>query len=375
MKIAQISPLYESVPPATYGGTERVVAYLTDALVEAGHDVTLFASADSTTKANLVACCPRALRTDPLCIDPVARHILQIQEVVERAHEFDVVHFHVDYLHFPMTGKHTFPHVTTLHGRLDIADLQPLYNKFCRQPVVSISYAQRLPLPQAYWVGNVYHGLPMQLYKQGKGDGGYLAFIGRISPEKGLDRAIEIAIRAGKTLRIAAKIDRADQLYFETHIKHLLDHPLIDFIGEVDEAGKAQLLEGAECLLFPIDWPEPFGIVMIEAMACGTPVLAFDRGSVAEVIKDGVTGHIVKSTNEALEKLALTIQLSRSAVRAHFEQRFSAERMAQNYLKIYLKQINPGGMLALRTDLPDTDSGRVGGPLRTEDQGLSQGIL
>src|SRR5688572_10463260 len=350
MKIAQISPLYEAVPPATYGGTERIVAYLTDALVEAGHDVTLFASADSVTKGKLVSCCPRALRTDPACIDPVARHILQIQEVVERAHEFDIVHFHVDYLHFPMTSNQSFPHLTTLHGRLDIADLQPLYDKFRRQPVVSISYAQRLPLPQAYWVGNVYHGLPTQLYKQGKGNGGYLAFVGRISPEKGLDRAIEIAIRAGKPLKIAAKVDRADQLYFDTQIKHLLNNPLIEFIGEVGEVGKTALLEGAECLLFPIDWPEPFGIVMIEAMACGTPVLAFNRGSVSEVITDGVTGYIVKSTTEALEKLALIARLPRDAVRAHFEKRFSAGRMAQDYLRVYLKQINPASMIALQPD-------------------------
>ncbi len=375
MKIAQISPLYESVPPATYGGTERVVAYLTDALVEAGHDVTLFASADSITKANLVSCCPRALRNDPDCIDPVARHILQIQEAVERAHEFDIVHFHVDYLHFPMTANQSFPHLTTLHGRLDIADLQPLYDKFRRQPVASISYAQRLPLPQAYWVGNVYHGLPTQLYKQGKGDGGYLAFIGRISPEKGLDRAIEIAIRAGKPLKIAAKIDRADQVYFDTHIKHLLHNPLIEFIGEVGEVGKAALLEGAECLLFPIDWPEPFGIVMLEAMACGTPVLAFDRGSVPEVITNGVTGYIVKSTTEALEKLPLITQLSRSGVRAHFERRFSAGRMAQDYMRVYLKQINPGGIIALQSDAAFSGSGRMGTQFRTEDQTLSQGIL
>lgn len=369
MKIAQISPLYESVPPATYGGTERVVAYLTDALVEAGHDVTLFASADSITKANLVSCCPQALRTDPGCIDPIARHILQIQEVIERAPEFDVVHFHVDYLHFPMTHKHSFPHLTTLHGRLDIADLQPLYDKFRRQPVVSISYAQRLPLPQAYWVGNTYHGLPAQLYRQGKGDGGYLAFIGRISPEKGLDRAIEIATRAGKPLKIAAKVDRADQAYFDAHIKHLLSNPLIEFIGEVGETGKSELLEGAECLLFPIDWPEPFGMVMIEAMACGTPVLAFDRGSVPEVLTDGVSGYIVKSTEEALAKLERTTQLPRCVVRAEFDRRFSASRMAQDYLRLYLKQINPGGMLAYR------ESPRVGSQFHADGNVLSQGIL
>jgi glycosyltransferase involved in cell wall biosynthesis len=375
MKIAQISPLYESVPPATYGGTERIVAYLTDALVEAGHDVTLFASADSVTKANLVSCCPRALRTDPDCVDPVARHILQIQEAVERAHEFDIVHFHVDYLHFPMTSRQAFPHITTLHGRLDIADLQPLYNKFRRQPVVSISYAQRLPLPQAYWVGNVYHGLPTHLYKQGKGDGGYLLFVGRISPEKGLDRAIEIAIRAGKPLKIAAKIDRADQRYFDTHIKHLLNNPLIEYIGEVGDVDKATLLEGAECLLFPIDWPEPFGIVMIESMACGTPVLAFNRGSVSEVITDGVTGYIVKSTTEALEKLPLIAQLPREAVRANFERRFSAGRMAQDYLRVYLKQINPGSMLTAQNDMPYSDSGRMDSQFRVEDQAVSRGVL
>ncbi|MES2625701.1 MAG: glycosyltransferase family 4 protein [Pseudomonadota bacterium] len=375
MKIAQIAPLYESVPPATYGGTERVVAYLTDALVDAGHDVTLFASADSLTKAKLVPCCPRSLRTDPACIDPVARHVLQIQEVVERAAEFDIVHFHIDYMHFPLTGKQAFPYVTTLHGRLDIADLQPLYNKFNKQPVVSISYSQRLPLPQAYWVGNVYHGLPMNLYKQGKGDGGYLAFIGRISPEKGVDRAIEIAIKAGKKLRIAAKVDRADERYFESDIKHLLAHPLIEFIGEVDEVNKSALLEGAECLLFPIDWPEPFGMVMIEAMACGTPVLAFGRGSVPEVITDGVSGFIVESVEEALAKLPSVIRMSRQQVRAHFETRFSAGRMAQDYLKVYLKQINASRTISVQLGQSRQNPAKESSQGYREDQPVSRSII
>jgi glycosyltransferase involved in cell wall biosynthesis len=348
MKIAQISPLHESVPPATYGGTERVVAYLTDALVAAGHEVTLFASADSVTQARLVPCCPRALRNDPSCIDPLARHILQIQKVVERAAEFDVIHFHVDYLHFPVSNTHSVPHVTTLHGRLDIADLQPLYNTFRRQPVVSISYAQRLPLPQANWVDNVYHGLPVHHYREGQGDGGYLAFIGRISPEKGVDRAIDIAIRAGKRLKIAAKVDKVDRQYFNSHIRHLLHNPLIEFVGEVGEIGKAALLEGAECLLFPIDWPEPFGMVMIEAMACGTPVLAFNRGSVPEVVTDGVTGYTACSVAEAVEKLAMIGTLSRSKVRAHFELCFNAERMAQDYIAIYQRLIDAGASSCLR---------------------------
>lgn len=339
MKIAQISPLFESVPPKGYGGTERVVAYLTDALVAMGHEVTLFASGDSVTSARLISCCQRALRTDANCVDSLALHIVQLQEVFDRIQEFDIVHFHTDYLHFPFSHYKTFPHLTTLHGRLNIGELQPLYNKFPQQPVVSISYSQRFPLPQARWAANVYHGLPLDLYPRGSGNGGFAAFVGRISPEKRVDRAIAIATGAGKRLKIAAKVDKADQEYFEAEVKHLLENPLVEFLGEVGEAEKQELMGKAECLLFPIDWPEPFGMVMIEAMACGTPVIAFENGSVPEIIDDGVTGYIVNSIPEAIEKLKTVHSLPRTLIRQVFETRFSAERMAADYLKAYQAQI------------------------------------
>ena len=339
MKIAQVAPLFESVPPKGYGGTERVVAYLTDALIELGHEVTLFASGDSLTKAKLIPCCEKALRADSSCIDSIALHIVQLQEVFERVQDFDIVHFHTDYLHFPFTHYKIFPHITTLHGKLSIAELQPLYNKFSSQPVISISYSQRFPLPQAQWAGNIYHGLPLDIYSEGDGQGGYAAFIGRISPEKRVDRAIAIAMAAGKKLKIAAKVDQNDKVYFEREIKHLLDNPLVEFLGEIGEDEKEQLLRNAECLLFPIDWPEPFGMVMIEAMACGTPVIAFENGSVPEIIDDGVTGYIVNSILEGIEKLKAVSYLSRKHIRRVFELRFSASRMAEDYLAAYEEQI------------------------------------
>lgn len=345
MKIAQVSPLYESTPPRTYGGTERVVAYMCDALTDLGHDVTLFATRDSGTKAKLIPCCEHALRPDPHCTDPMALHILQLQEVVERADEFDIIHFHTDYLHFPLTEMLNIPCVTTLHGRLNMPELQLLYNKFSRQPVISISYAQRFPLSQANWVANVYHGLPKDLYEKGDGDGKYLAFIGRISPEKRVDRAIEIAIKTGKKLLIAAKIDKSDLDYFNKEIKPLLDHPLIEYIGEIGEEEKKAFLGKAECLLFPIDWPEPFGMVMIEAMACGTPVIAFEKGSVPEIIDVGVTGYIVNSIPEAVAKVKEVSRLSRFVIRYTFEMKYSAERMARDYLKLYHKQVSRSGKL------------------------------
>ena len=340
MKIAQVSPLYESVPPKMYGGTERVVAYVTDALVAQGHEVTLFASGDSETSATLVPVCENALRLDPSCIDHMAYHILQIKMVKERAHEFDLIHFHTDYLHFPFSESLTTPCVTTLHGRLNLSELTMIYDTFDEQPVVSISYHQRTPLPQARWVGNVYHGLPKSTLKFGKGDGGYVAFLGRISPEKRVDRAIKIAIANNKKIKIAAKVDKVDQEYFEKEIKHLIDHPLVEFIGEINEKQKSDFLGQAECLLFPIDWPEPFGLAMIEAMACGTPVIAFRNGSVPEVMKDGVSGYIVSDVPEAINALKLIPQLSREAVRREFETNFSAERMAKDYVKIYKKLIS-----------------------------------
>jgi glycosyltransferase involved in cell wall biosynthesis len=339
MRIAQVSPLYESVPPRLYGGTERVVSYLTEALIEAGHEVTLFASGDSSTRAKLISACPRALRLDPECKDPIGYHLILLDQVFSRLDDFDVVHFHTDYLHFPLAVRHNFTHVTTLHGRLDLHFLPAIYQRFPGIPVISISYAQRKPLPYACWRGNVYHGLPLELYSPVETRGSYLAFLGRISPEKRADLAIEIALRAGIPIKIAAKIDKQDQDYFKATIEPLLRHPLVEFIGEVDEQGKQQLLGGALALLFPIDWPEPFGISMIESMACGTPVIAFPRGSVPEVVDDGITGLIVPDVQSAVRALDRVASLSRSACRRRFEQRFSAGRMARDYIAIYTQLV------------------------------------
>ncbi|MDW7693657.1 glycosyltransferase family 4 protein [Flammeovirgaceae bacterium SG7u.111] len=336
MKIAQIAPLYESVPPKMYGGTERVVSYLTEELVAQGHEVTLFASKDSNTSAKLVSHVPEALRLNPEVKAPLAHHIIQMQEVIEKAEEFDILHFHTDYLHFPFSAQCQMPTVTTLHGRLDIPDLAYVYRKFSQQPLVSISNAQRKLLPaKANWTRTVYHGLPLDLYKKGNGDGEYAAFIGRISPEKRPDRAIAIAIRAGIKLKIAAKVDKADQVYFEEKIKPLLEHPSVEFIGEIGEDKKGAFLGNAKALLFPIDWPEPFGMVMIEAMACGTPVIAFKHGSVPEVIDKGESGFIVKSADEAVTALENIDLIDRNTVRETFERRFSASVMASNYLVLF----------------------------------------
>jgi glycosyltransferase involved in cell wall biosynthesis len=334
LKIAQIAPLYESVPPQLYGGTERVVAYLTDELINLGHDVTLFASGDSKTRAKLVAVTPGALRLNN-CTDQMAGHILQLQEVMDRAHQFDLLHFHTDYLHFPVTRLSKVKTLTTLHGRLDIPELKPLYRKFRDMPVISISQAQRNPLYMANWVGAVYHGLPTDLYHQGPGDGDYVAFIGRFSPEKRVDRAIEMARMANMKIKIAAKIDKADERYFEAEIRHLLDQPHVEYLGEVGEAEKNELLGHARALLFPIEWPEPFGMVMIEAMACGTPVIAFKHGSVPEIIEHGKTGFIVNSIEKATEALKAIHLISRDDCREAFEKRFSATVMAQNYIRLY----------------------------------------
>ena len=335
LHIAQVAPLYESVPPRLYGGTERIVAYLTDALIAKGHRVTLFASGDSRTRATLVSHLEEAIRLNPAVKDPMAHHIIQMADVMAHAHEFDIIHFHTDYLHFPLSELLHKPHVTTLHGRLDLPDLPYVYRRFPHQPVISISYAQRKPLPFAHWVGNVYHGLPRDLYRLGKGDGGYVAFIGRISPEKRADLAIEIAAQAGYPIYIAAKIDKADEAYFETSIKHLFDLPHVHYIGEIGDAEKNEFLGKAKALLFPIDWPEPFGIVMIEAMACGTPVIAFNRGSVPEVIDHGVTGYIVHHVQEAVDALRNVDALDRRQIRQVFETRFTSDVMAENYLQIY----------------------------------------
>ncbi len=334
MKIAQVSPLYESVPPKCYGGTERVVSYLTEELVRRGHDVTLFASGDSRTDARLVACAPEALRLAG-CREPLAMHLCMLEEVARRMSDFDVVHFHVDYLHFPLSRRSDVPQLTTLHGRLDIPELQPLFREYRDMPLVSISDAQRHPLPFANWIGTVHHGLPLDLYRFQPQTGSYLAFLGRISPEKRPDRAIIIARRAGIPLKIAAKVDRADQDYFEQIIRPLLDHPLVEFVGEINDREKEEFLGGALALLFPIDWPEPFGLVMIEAMACGTPVIAFRNGSVPEVMIDGVTGYIVDDLETAIRRVAEVESLDRAGCRRIFEQRFSTPAMADAYLQLY----------------------------------------
>ena len=335
MRIAQVAPLYESVPPHLYGGTERVVSYLTEELVEQGHDVTLFASADSVTRAELIPMCPRALRLDSECQDPLAHHIAMLEQVFRRARDFDIVHFHVDYLHFPFSARAEIRSLTTLHGRLNIPDLIPLYRLFPCAPLVSISDSQRQPLQGVNWVGTVHHGLPDDLLRLEESPADYVAFLGRVSPEKGLDRAIEIAIRSGVRLRIAAKVDRVDRDYYETTIRPLLDHPLIEFIGEIGEHQKQDFLGHAQALLFPIDWDEPFGLAMIEAMACGTPVVAFRRGSVSEVIDQGITGVIADGLDAAVAAVDTVRKMSRRRCREQFERRFTSARMAREYVEIY----------------------------------------
>jgi glycosyltransferase involved in cell wall biosynthesis len=346
VRIAQVAPLFESVPPKRYGGTERIVSYLTEELVRRGHDVTLFASGDSATSAELVSCCDEALRLNARVQDPLPYQIMQLEKVRRRAAEFDVLHFHTDLVHFPYLRDFAGRAVTTLHGRLDLPDLEPFYRGFGDASLVSISKAQRLPLAGVTWAGNVPHGLPRNLLPfQPISGGDYLAFLGRISPEKRPDRAIEIAKRAGLKLKMAAKIDRADQIYWEQSIRPMIEsNPEVEFVGEIDERQKAAFLGNARALLFPIDWPEPFGLVMIEAMACGTPVIAFRCGSVPEVIEDGVSGFIVEDTQQAVEAVPHLGELNRLLVRRAFEQRFTVDAMARAYLKVY-------------RDLPGTHTG------------------
>ena len=338
MKIAQVAPLIESVPPKFYGGTERVVAYLTDALVELGHEVTLFASGDSGTKAKLAPMWPRALRLDPTVHDYFAPVFIELETVARRAHEFDVIHSHLDYFAYPSLGLLGKPAVTTLHGRLDLPELGPLYKVFNQTPVVSISDSQRAPLPHANYAATIHHGLPQQSLRKGPG-GEYLAFLGRISPEKAPDAAIRIAARAKMPLKIAAKVDRVDQEYFKTTIEPLLTGANVEFIGEIAEHQKNEFLGNAAALVFPIAWREPFGLVMIEAMACGTPVVAFNNGSVPEVLEDGVTGYVVNSEDEAVAALRDIRGLDRDRIRAEFDDRFTAQHMARNYLKLYSRLI------------------------------------
>ncbi len=336
MKIAQIAPLIESVPPVLYGGTERVVSYLTEELVRQGHDVTLFASGDSLTSAELVSCASSALRLAPNVVDPIPYYMLMLDKVRERADEFDILHFHIDQFHFPLFRPIAERTLTTLHGRQDLHDLQALYRGFAEMPLVSISNAQRRPIPKARIVATVYHGIPADLHVPNYNPrGGYLAFLGRICPEKRLDHAIAIARAAGIPLKIAAKVDKVDEQYFRETVVPLLSGPGIEYIGEIDEKTKTPFLRDALALIFPIDWPEPFGLAMIEAMACGTPVLAFRRGSVPEIIDEGVTGCIVKTRSDAIRRLPDVLSLDRRGVRRRFEERFSATRMALDYVDVY----------------------------------------
>jgi glycosyltransferase involved in cell wall biosynthesis len=338
VRIAQISPLYESVPPKLYGGTERVVHFLTEALVDLGHDVTLFASGDSTTRAELIAGAPEALRLSR-CADPIAPHYAMMEEVFARADDFDVLHFHTDYFGYSLARRHTVPYVTTMHGRLDTPELEPIFRTFGEAPLISISDSQRRPHPRANWQGTVYHGLPSDLYRPVDRHGGYLGFVGRISPEKRVDRAVEIARRLGMPLKVAAKLDFKDLEYFQREIEPLFADPLIEYVGEIGEADKNAFMGGAAALLFPIDWPEPFGLVMIEAMACGTPVVAFRCGSVPEVMRDGVSGFVADSIDKAVAATARAVELPRAGVRAYFEERFTAPRMAEDYVEIYEEMI------------------------------------
>jgi glycosyltransferase involved in cell wall biosynthesis len=337
VRIAQVAPLFESVPPKYYGGTERVVSYLTEELVRQGHDVTLYASGDSVTKAKLIAPCRRALRLDKSCVDQLAHHILMLEQVGRDAATFDVLHYHCDYLHFPLSRRLGMPHITTLHGRLDLPDLPSLYREFRDVPVVSISNAQREPLAWANWQATIYHGLPEDLYRFRERPGGYFAFLGRISPEKRVDRAIKIARRIGIPLKIAAKVDAVDRDYFAETIEPMLDGPFTEYIGEIGDGEKDEFLGNAYALLFPIDWPEPFGLVMIEALACGTPVIAYKRGSVPEVLDTGVTGFVVTGLDDAVKAAEQVGAIDRRACRRAFEQRFTVRRMAEDYVTVYAR--------------------------------------
>jgi glycosyltransferase involved in cell wall biosynthesis len=339
MRIAQVAPLFESVPPQGYGGTERVVSYLTEELVRTGHQVTLFASADSVTAARLISPVARSIRPAPGDQSWMAYHAIQMDALRCRAHEFDIIHFHTDYLHFPLAQQLGVPHLTTLHGRLDLPEHAPLFRHFATMPLVSISNAQRLPQPEANWIGTVYHGLPADLYPCSTQPDDYFLFLGRLSPEKRVERAIEIAERCGTPLIIGAKADPADARYFDEVVKPLLDKPCVNFLGEIGERKKRELLAQAKALLFPIDWPEPFGLVMIEAFSCGTPVIAYRHGSVPEVVEEGVNGFIVDDLEQAVEAACRVDAIDRLGCRAAFERRFTAARMAQEYLRLYRHRI------------------------------------
>jgi glycosyltransferase involved in cell wall biosynthesis len=335
MRIAQVAPLAESVPPKLYGGTERVVAWLVEELVELGHEVTLFASGDSVTRANLVSVCPRALRLGRPRSDPIAAQAALLEAVAQHAADFDVIHTHIDWLHLPLLSRLGIPFITTPHGRLDLPGLPEVICRFPGAPFVSISDNQRAPLGGANWLGTVYHGLPVNSFRPSYQRGSYLAFLGRLTSEKGPEVAIRIAQAAGIPLHIAAKVPRAERGYFKNKLEPQIDGDQVKLIGEVDDESKEKFLAGAAALLFPIDWPEPFGLVMIEAMACGTPVIAFRSGSVPEVVDDGLTGFVVDGEAEAVQAIGRLNELDRRNVRAHFEQRFTAKRMAIEYLRHY----------------------------------------
>lgn len=343
MRIAEVAPLIESVPPEGYGGTEAVVSYLTEELVRQGHDVTLFASGDSQTTAELIPCSPRALRLDDDVIDPLAHQVVELEAVAAQAHRFDVIHWHLDYFHFPLSRRLGVPQATTLHGRLDIPDLQEVYGEFRDMPVVSISNDQRSPLPQANWVATIHHGLPPDALAPRYEPGEYLAFLGRISPEKRADRAIEIARRTGLDLLIAAKVDDVDRAYYEREIEPMLGAAHVEFIGEIGPSDKADFLGRASALLFPIDWSEPFGLVMIEAMACATPVIAYRTGSVPEVISDGINGFVVDDVDGAVGAVQQLGEIDRRACRQAFEDRFTVDRMARDYLALFEHLVAAGG--------------------------------
>lgn len=348
MRIAQVAPLFESVPPKLYGGTERVVAYLTEELVRQGHDVTLFASGDSITSAKLRPITPTALRLSASPADPTMHHILMLEQVLKERNNFDVIHFHIDYLHFPLSRRLKLPHLTTLHGRLDLTDIHHIYREYPEMPVISISDSQREPLPWVNWQATVYNGIPAELMKFQPNAGDYLAFIGRISPEKGTHMAIEIARQVGMPLKIAAKVDKVDLDYFHTSVEPLINPPDVEYIGEINDREKSNFLGNAYALLFPIDWPEPFGLAVIEAMACGTPVIAFGRGSVPELISDGENGFIVENIEQAVAAVSRVSQLDRRQCRAYFEARFTSKRMAHDYVDAYRKIHPDDAVLPLR---------------------------
>jgi len=344
LKIAQVAPLYESVPPKYYGGTERIVSYLTEDLVRRGHDVTLFASGDSETSAKLRAPCAHSLRLDRTCKDQLAHHIVMVEQVAQEAADYDIIHYHIDYLHYPTSRRLKQRHLTTLHGRLDIPDLLPLYREYREMPVISISDSQRKPLSFVNWLGTVYHGLPDDLLPFQERPGSYLAFLGRISPEKGAAEAIQIARAAGMPLKIAAKIGEGpDKDYFESVIRPQLKEPGVEFIGEIGEKDKGAFLGGARAMLFPINWPEPFGLVMIESLACGTPVLAFPRGSVPEILEDGVTALFGRTVDDLVRAVGRIDTLDRRVCRETFERRFSDTRMGADYEQLYERVVEANG--------------------------------